>query len=1064
MERNKPPNIEPGTTDLPSEAVSSQPNPYIIDLESEIEDEEYSSSDRVENSEDDDSDTDSSDEEEIDESLSSNIIREIQDGLYTCLVCTSEIDQDSTVWSCRSCFRVYDLDCIKDWATRGSSTDKASKEWRCPSCNIATNKIPSRFTCWCGRTTKPQKNSLIPFSCGSSCTYKYDTCIHSCSSVCHPGFHPICGAMGPLMKCQCGSHEQQLPCLITPYSTGWTCEDPCEVVLCDLGHNCTKGCHIGFCGPCEEIVEVKCYCGKHDLQVKCSEKNLKLCKLDSVEFIGGATCNEQTKVFYDCDEHFEVYSCQPLPEKEVCKLSPSKVETCYCGSTKVVSQRTKCTDPIPECENVCEKLLPCGCYCLLKCHEGDCKCYNWFEEPCSCGYELFRVPCKFVQLGQKPRCKRKCAILLNCKRHYHREICCPFEKVAFEREKLKKKAIRNYTRSNFNDDIMLLEAEHICTRTCNRLKSCGLHYCEALCHSGNCSVCLESSSDDLICHCGKTVLQAPVRCGTTLVCKEQCVRPKECSHKVEPHPCHDDSKPCPKCTTLVKKPCNCGMKLDIPGVMCSQTNITCGHTCLVPKSCGHACLRVCNPKCTKENVHDSSTVCRSDCAKRRTNCPHKCKLKCHSNKIGKSTNCDVTACSELVQVSCECGRLVTKVKCSATDVEPSKIGYVLECDEDCTQAKRDKELRDAFNMASAGESIPDETYTSSILSTFSRQTTWCSKIEETMRNFVIDYHKQAENGESPKRTHHFAPMTTPQREFVHDLGEALGLYTEAQDVEPKRSVFIVITRNSKVPKVTVSEVLQRRKELVEQEAKVENTKDFNALVIQDVFFAITKQDIEAALQPVVQKFDFEEPVLKWVRDSTFIFYSNANYKGAADEKLPYLAKSVLSVLRDKSMAFDCKMCFIDDDAEHILKIAEDRKARTLGKLSGLQSENSFDHLDGNYQQNEEQEAADKFNNEQKVVVEQHEGEEVDQVETEKVQESLQQAAQEAQEAPEVEELQDAEVAQVQQVENVQQQDAPEVHQSNTEAKQNVEVQQEELEILEQEIQEEKKDGQAFDAN
>ena len=143
---------------------------------------------------------------------------EIQDGTYVCLVCTGEINKDSQIWTCHQCFRVYDLDCIQDWAVRGSSTNKTSKEWRCPSCNHATKVIPKVFTCWCGKLINPEHNVLMPFSCGSMCNYKYASCaqLHTYATPVSTLF----GATGPMMKCHCGKESRQLPCLITPYDEG----------------------------------------------------------------------------------------------------------------------------------------------------------------------------------------------------------------------------------------------------------------------------------------------------------------------------------------------------------------------------------------------------------------------------------------------------------------------------------------------------------------------------------------------------------------------------------------------------------------------------------------------------------------------------------------------------------------------------------------------------------------------------------------------------------------------------------------------------------------------------
>ncbi|ODV82189.1 uncharacterized protein CANTADRAFT_88109 [Suhomyces tanzawaensis NRRL Y-17324] len=903
-----------------------------------------------------------SDDDYTNETLSSTITREIQQGTYVCLVCTSEIDHTSKVWSCRSCYRVYDLDCIKDWAIRGSSTDKSSKNWRCPSCNIATNKIPSRFTCWCGQVTNPTNNPLVPFSCGNSCTYKYESCIHSCSSICHPGSHPICGAMGPTMKCHCGNMQKQLPCLITPYETGWACPDPCEVTLCDFGHKCPRGCHLGFCGLCDIDINILCYCGKEHLDIKCSEKDLKECQdKDGVQWVGGVACSNKTRVFYDCEVHFEDYSCQPLSfESAVCKMAPSQVTTCYCGKTTIQDKdRTKCTDPIPECESMCEKPLPCGCVCLMKCHEGECECHNYFDVKCSCGNETFMVPCKFIQDGHKPRCTHKCQALLNCRKHYHREQCCAYERVAQERERHKKKAIRNNVRTNFEDDIMSLEPAHICTRPCNRLKACGAHYCEALCHNGPCGVCLESSNEDLVCHCGKTRIEAPVRCGTKLVCHEQCVRDKACGHRREIHECHEDSVNCPKCTVLVEKECNCGLKSDVPGVLCSQDNVSCGNICTVAKSCGHPCLRVCASKCTKDNIHDSSTICRAQCNKIRKSCPHTCKLKCHQNKSGRSKDCDVTRCTEMVTVTCECGRIDKKVPCGSTRDEPSNIGNILECDESCAQAQRDRALKEAFSFSAEDSkkvSDQDFIYPDSIFETYEKQTNWCSRVENLMRAFIEDYNLQLDNGiKSPRRTFHFQAMSKPQRAFIHGLAETMNLYSESQDPEPKRSIFIVITRLTKLPIYSITEALRLRREALFEASRsaltseeVSNTS-FNALVIQDVFFGITKEDLGNALARVVEDFSLASYVLSWIKDSTFVFYSKELLKAGTEEyvqELTKLVSIVRSLMREKSLAFDCKLCLIDEEATIILKTEGRKPPANENSSAGSekQSNNIYDVL------------------------------------------------------------------------------------------------------------------------
>lgn len=917
-----------------------------------------------EEEDDDEVDYDDDDNLEVvaDESLGTTILREIQDGTYVCLVCTGEINKDSQIWTCNECFRVYDLDCIQDWAIRGSSTNKTSKEWRCPSCNHATKVIPRVFTCWCGQQTNPDHNVLMPFSCGNTCNYKYPDCIHNCLSICHPGKHPICGAMGPPMKCHCGKETKQLPCLITPYNKGWHCDQDCNSILCDIGHKCIKGCHSGYCQLCMIIIKISCYCSSELKEIACHEKKL----MDCGDRIGGYSCGKMTRYYYQCKQHYELKSCQPPPSSlMICKYSPDVITTCYCGKTKVdLHNRTKCTDPIPECGNICGKLLPCGCRCKFKCHEGDCECISIHEIKCACGHESYLAPCKFIQSGIKPKCNHKCSVLLNCRKHYHRLECCPDEQIGLARERDRKKAIRNNIRSNFRQDVMSIEASHICTKTCNRLKPCGKHTCHALCHNGPCEVCLESTNEDLVCHCGKTVIPAPVRCGTKLVCHEQCTRVPLCGHRPEPHECHDDSINCPKCTALVVRKCDCGATLDIPGILCSQERVSCGKMCMVAKDCGHPCLRTCSSQCTKESIHNSSRNCQSYCKKIRNSCPHLCKLKCHFNKVGKSSNCDVVACTSEITVHCECGRLEKKIKCGASVDQPSNIGTVLECDSSCVAAKRDATLRAAFIGTPEPETAEEDNmpYSDLVLSVFVKQRAWCSKIEAQIRQLIADYNSQIENGiNSPRKSHHFPPMTSPQRQFIHELGKAFQAYTESQDDEPKRSVFLVITNLTTIPAMKIEEAVDYKRELESEKKKVQQLTQeqideslYNAIIIQDLFFGLVKDDLDRELKPLYQD-KMENYEIQWLKDSSFIFYSPEKFKNMdveEENKLYLLLKSFRRVLREKSLAFDCKLCLIDDSATFVLKMdnsgtnnASQSESSSIQDVSETKkSQNGFDVL------------------------------------------------------------------------------------------------------------------------
>lgn len=871
-------------------------------------------------------DTDESDDEQpVDESLSVTIVQEIDEGSYVCLVCTCEIDRHSKIWSCENCYRVYDLDCIRDWAIRGSSTTDR-KNWRCPACNIEHSKLPSRFTCWCGRVTNPTAESFIPFSCGNPCNSKYPECVHACSSVCHPGKHPECGAMGPVMYCQCGNHKRQLPCLATPYKTGWQCTTPCQIQVCELKHKCPIGdCHLGFCGKCKETESVRCYCGGAVIALECLKIMPKKCveKEERTKgFVGGASCGNTSIEYYNCGIHYEEFNCQPLPVRSLeCKFDPRNVKSCYCGKMPAETlSRSKCTDKMPECDQVCGKPLKCGCTCLAKCHEGDCECWNIIETKCSCENSSYLVPCKGLQQGFSPKCHHKCMATLSCRRHTHREECCEFEKVALKRERDMKKQYRNRTRTSFEDQVLRMEPIHICTRTCNMLKLCKIHLCPALCHSGACGECLESSSEDLICHCGKTVIPAPVRCGTKIECHEQCPREKPCGHRPERHSCHGDDVACPKCTALVTKTCNCGAN-ELKNIICSVQNVSCGKICTIRKECGHPCNSACNANCTS-GVHANIDECQSMCRKIRLTCPHMCASKCH---YGKNSSCDALKCKENVDITCGCGRLTKRVFCGASAAETTKIGTTFDCDEECLQAKREEELRKIFNMSPQLDSF----YPTSVTNVFRRQQAWCLKMESIIRNFVSDYQDSIAADMKARKSLHFPPMTRPQRAFIHEVASVYKLYSESQDREPMRSVFICITELTSSPTSTIKEVLDKQDEIEQNRQQVENLKlnqlemsFFNAIVISDVFFGITREELERNITELVKSYpDVKHWQLQWIKESTFVFYHQDFQKmdKELEDRLYILLKTFKKTLRDNLIAFDCKMCLVNESADFILK-------------------------------------------------------------------------------------------------------------------------------------------------
>lgn len=99
----------------------------------------------------------------------------------------------------------------------------------------------------------------------------------------------------------------------------------------------------------------------------------------------------------------------------------------------------------------------------------------------------------------------------------------------------------------------------------------------------------------MICHCGHTVLEPPVPCGTQVQCSYPCARPDPpCGHPKAPHLCHEDPTPCPPCVYLTEKLCACG-KTMVGNIRCSSEKVSCGKPCGRPLGCGfHRCEQLCH--------------------------------------------------------------------------------------------------------------------------------------------------------------------------------------------------------------------------------------------------------------------------------------------------------------------------------------------------------------------------------------------------------------------------------------------------------------------------------------
>lgn len=188
---------------------------------------------------------------------------------------------------------------------------------------------------------------------------------------------------------------------------------------------------------------------------------------------------------YKCGKHVCKDLCHPCnAPSTLCPFDPSVVKTCPCGSLSIPdllsgSDRKSCSDPVPTCSSVCNKLLACGHRCKKKCHTGECsRCDETVQVTCRCLSTNFERVCADVCEalgGETPLCNKTCKVKRNCGRHSCGIMCCPAEKRS-----------NNHVRN----EMFAEKSDHECNLDCDRMLSCGVHKCDRKCHKGKCQPCM----------------------------------------------------------------------------------------------------------------------------------------------------------------------------------------------------------------------------------------------------------------------------------------------------------------------------------------------------------------------------------------------------------------------------------------------------------------------------------------------------------------------------------------------------------------------------------------------
>eukprot|EP00659_Diplonema_papillatum_P004363 gene4363-6757_t len=548
--------------------------------------------------------------------LKESIARELEEGRYVCCICIETIRSNDQPKSCRRCFQLTHLECLRAWAQRSTTG-----VWECPRCRATSNERPNsmEYRCFCGKVANPPPQSFgTPHSCDGVCSKlrELTECKHPCTASCHPGPCPPCPKTVELV-CHCGKVHLHIGCS-EPRSEKRSCGGRCDKLLRCRRHRCKEVCHEGPCSPCLLTYPQSCFCGKKQGVVRpCQAASYEgNPPVDEAVPSGSPkvfSCGEPCPLALACGNHACSLPCHAgsCPE---CHLLPVATVACACGKTpnevlyrdSTRKERTDCTDPLDTCGKTCGKPCPCGVSthnCKAPCHNGDCPpCPHPRTLPCKCGTKSVTIACAdsekdpgtlvpvwtakpaekadldiFAGVGGKKNkhkakaqaaritlpftCTTRCTAQKDCFKHTCKNVCCP-----------------------------QYQQLHLCELRCSRMLSCGKHKCPEKCHAGECPPCLNSAFTELSCRCGVTYIEPPVPCGTEPpVCDRPCAIPRPCGHR-DRHRCHFG--PCPSCTAMSIPICpSHGRPMgnwDVPcGAQPPPGTATCDSPCYRNFDCGH---------------------------------------------------------------------------------------------------------------------------------------------------------------------------------------------------------------------------------------------------------------------------------------------------------------------------------------------------------------------------------------------------------------------------------------------------------------------------------------------
>lgn len=522
------------------------------------------------------------------------------------------------------------------------------------------------------------------------------------------------------------------------------CDSFCEKTLnCGL-HQCKEKCHPDECQPCQEPIEMKCFCER-------KETKIELCSAETA-LITKYSCDKVCEKLLGCDLHRCHFRCHShnCPE---CPLSPNLINSCPCGKTIIEEgQRTICTDPI-----ICKKFS---------------------NVKCRCGRIEEKIACKDL-IGTNVICKKKCGKFKSCGKHKCNQTCCiDPEHLCNQRCSRtlscgKHKCpmpchignCQNCSRVSFDElrcecgtsvvfpPVACGTKVPECLKPCARKRGCG-HPVSHICHEGECPPCVYLTTK--FCY-GEHESRKTIPCNQlSFSCGHLCGKKLKCNLHSCIRQCHEGE--------------------------CEQATEVCKQPCTVKRDCRHNCNAPCHI---------------GDCPDKP--CKEKIEVTCLCGNLKEFKSCE--------QVSYE-NRKIQRVKLAMQMQDGEAVELkdiygdltkqtvkILECNYDCATLERNRRLDIAFkvenpNLILYPKFVPN--YTDFIKTFYKKEPAFVKMVHEKLTELV----KLSKESKQKSRSYSFPVMNRDKRHAVHDLAALFGVETQAYDSEPNRNVIATASRGS----------------------------------------------------------------------------------------------------------------------------------------------------------------------------------------------------------------------------------------------------------------------------